>query len=51
MKMIGSSRETNLKPREALIETIALEDDVEKLSNFNGRNCLCDLQMNLFEFF
>ncbi len=31
------SSETNLKPREALIETIDLQDDIEKLSNFNGK--------------
>lgn len=30
--------ETNLKPREPLIETIALQDDVRKLLNFNGED-------------
>ncbi len=29
--------ETNLKPREALEQTVDLENDLEKLSKFNGK--------------
>jgi hypothetical protein len=36
-KFIFFSSETNLKPREALVETIDIQDDPEKLSNFNGK--------------
>jgi len=37
MKNFFFCSETNLKPREALVETVDLQDDVEQLSNFNGR--------------
>jgi hypothetical protein len=32
-----SPSETNLKPREALVETINIQDDPGKLSNFIGK--------------
>jgi hypothetical protein len=34
------SSETNLKPREAHEETIHVQDDPEKLSNFDGKKSL-----------
>ncbi len=37
LKVLICSSETNLKPREALVETVNLQDDIEKLSNFDGR--------------
>ena len=44
-------RETNLKPREALEITVGIQNDLEKLSNFNGKERLLDGMSNNFALF
>jgi hypothetical protein len=40
--------ETNLKPRRALETTNILADDIDQLSDFNGRNSMIKMHITVF---